>query len=140
VIPKVGLATIGASCQYTRHFSSKSQGRLTGKIGRWYKFIILGYSIMSHIALQIDVKLEPSKSLIIFYHWSIWRICTKDWYYDSKNLHFVVSKTRFNKGLQKQKLCIKLRNKKLALIKAKTFWSWGLIFTPHQLLVFPTIA
>lgn len=31
---KVGPATFGVSAQYIRHFSSKSQGRVTGKIGR----------------------------------------------------------------------------------------------------------
>lgn len=34
VIVKVGPATFGLSGQYIRHFSSKSQGRVTGKIGR----------------------------------------------------------------------------------------------------------
>ena len=34
IILKVGPATFGVSAQYTRHFSSKSQGRVTGKIGR----------------------------------------------------------------------------------------------------------
>jgi DnaJ family protein C protein 11 len=32
---KVGPAAFGASAQYIRHFSSKSQGRITGKVGRY---------------------------------------------------------------------------------------------------------
>jgi hypothetical protein len=32
---QVGPAAFGASAQYIRHFSSKSQGRITGKLGRY---------------------------------------------------------------------------------------------------------
>jgi hypothetical protein len=49
VILKVGPATFGLSGQYIRHFSSKSQGRVTGKIGRLVHVVFFFWSGLGDI-------------------------------------------------------------------------------------------